>query len=712
MFDRITLEMSLKPFKKTDDDYIREVCKKTFEDWRALLKGRKTIAVMLWCADGSELLDWSGELDEEFEWCEWIGTANREKLDADEPLETSLHRKKQPYMKNPPRMTYRILKNIVTMLKEEGKKAFPSADIRVGETFDIGPEFALSTFKYERHPEISTGQKLDKLGFVDSTACLHADSRKYAAYPSGIPEGLKFGTFLGKQAAKFLPDMGFDYLWLSNGLGFSADPWTKTGKVFDGENYYPEKLKETKKKVFEFWNIFREACPDIPLEVRGTNNSVGIDYATDGVPLWDIYNADLDIVAPPNSPWAALNDNFGLEIMGHLTRTAELPNSVFPFRYYIHDPWWVNSPWYDRYDGAPHDIYMPMALSRVNKDGKVEAANTFNILTIDNSFGDMPAACINEPLPHILKAEKDAPDAIAPIVWVYPMREYTTTEDAGLLKEMNEGDNFVQDAVNVGFPLTGVVSTDNFELHDPKLYKKSILLSPVPCSEKTLEKLERAARCGTGVIIYGTGERFEKIKEAENLKKVDTGMGVGDIMTALASFGYAIKFDTEDPKRTSPVLLHLSDGALWLNVYSRDTTTEVRMKTPLGAPAPLGMETKMSDGESLFRFGRAEHRECRVFIEQEDGVVSVRENQPVSGRFRRAIKVRGLKNATLRYLPESGYEEKIYLAAADNNIDFLPELESDKVWYRVHDEKFGDYMEAKNVSGSFYILTEYPERFN
>ena len=246
--------------------------------------------------------------------------------------------------------------------------------------------------------------------------------------------------------------MGFDYLWLSNGLGFSANPWDKTGKIFDGERYYPEKLEMTKENVFAFWKLFRKEC-SFPLETRGTNNSVGIDYASDGVPLYDIYNAELDITAPPNSPWAALNDNYGLEIMGHMTRVCELPNERFPFRYYIHDPWWINSPWYDRYDGSPCDIYLPMAISCINADGKIETANSLSILSIDNSYGDMPDACVNEPLPHILKAEKDAADEPAPLVWVYPMREYTTSENAELLREMNLGDNYICDAINDGLPL-------------------------------------------------------------------------------------------------------------------------------------------------------------------------------------------------------------------------------------------------------------------
>ena len=83
---------------------------------------------------------------------------------------------------------------------------------------------------------------------------------------------------------------------------------------------------------------------------------------------------------PPNSPWAAIDDNFGLELMGHMTRICDLPGDKFLFRYYVHDPWWINSPWYDRYGGKPHDIYLPMAVSRIDAEGNARSAELLNIL--------------------------------------------------------------------------------------------------------------------------------------------------------------------------------------------------------------------------------------------------------------------------------------------------------------------------------------------
>lgn len=694
MFECINLELSLKPFKKTDSAYIKEVVSGIFKQWHALLKNRKTISVMLWVGDGSELLDYAGNLSDEFEWCRFIGTANLPLLASDEPLETTPHKRKQNYIENASRMTYAILKEIISAIKEEGKRAFPNSTVRVGETFDIGPEFAISDFKYNRHREICSGSShVDGCGFVDATAILAADTHRYAAYPNGIPEGTAFGTFLGKQAGVFLKDMGFDYLWLSNGLGFSADPWIKTGKIFDGEKYYPEKLEKTKAQVFAFWKLLRDACPDIPIETRGTNNTVGIDYASDGVPLYDIYKANLGITAPPNSPWAALNDNFGLEMAGHMSRCCELPSEKFPFRYYIHDPWWVNSPWYDRYDGSPCDIYLPMSISRIDADGNISTPNTLNVLSIDNSFGDMPDACVNEPLPHLLRAEKYASDEPAPLVWIYPLREYTQATDRETLREMNEGDNFICDQINDGLPLCCVTSTDSFRRHSADVYKKSTILSPIPEEADLLDKLLDLASRGIKVIIYG-GERLSDIPECENLIKVDVNHG-DSLRTALADVGYKIEFvKKQDGIKPPAIAISRHDNAYMISVCNSNTTTDTKLRFPLGAPILVGCEAEMIDSSSSYRFSRGEMRECRVFVEQESGIISCREIAPVNVRYRRAIAVRGLRDATVRLFSEAGCEA----AVTSNRIPDQNHTDDQRFRW-CHDEIYGDYLLGEHIDG-------------
>ena len=706
MLKSVNLEISLKPFKKTDEAYIHAVCKQVFTQWKALLNNRENISIMLWSADGSEILDYAGNLEDEFEWCRFLGVANCPMIKEGEHTAISSHIRRQNYMENAPKMTYAILKQIVKIFREEGKLAFPDSSIRVGATFDIGPEFAISDFKYRRHNEICSGEKVAQLGFIDATARLNADDRYYAAYPNGIPAGEPFGKFLGKQANCFLKDMGFDYLWLSNGLGYSAEPWKKTGKIFDGERYYPEKLAPTKERVFAFWKLFREGCPDIPLETRGTNNSVGIDFASDAVPLYDIYHAGLNITAPPNSPWAALNDDYGLEMMGHMTRVAELPNDQFPFRYYLHDPWFMNSPWYDRYDSSPCDIYLPMAISRIDGDGRIMTSNKLNILTVDNSYGDLPDACVNEPIPHFLKAEKDMPDEPAPFVWIYPMREYTTSCNSELLREMNMGDNYISNAINDGFPLCCVVSTDNFLRHDISVYKKCTLISPAPESEEILEKLRDFANKGIGVIIYATGDRWKKIPDFCNLTKINIETeGASALRRAAEGYGWCIRHEKRaDDIKPPTIAISRFENAHFISVYNANTTTDTLFHTPLGAPILLGCETEIKDGFASYRFARAEHRECRVFVEQQSGVISCREQAPGNNYYRRAILIKGLKDATVRLFSEpncpfdaSNGKSKIYRFVLDER------------FRQVEDDVYGKYLLGEHIDGDIYFIMGRPE---
>ncbi len=701
MYKRITLEMSLKPFKETTPAYIDAVVQNVFTQWRPLLEGREMISVMLWTADGSEILDYAGRPEDSFEWARFLGTANRELLGKDEPQDISLHEKKQHYIPQAPEMTYGTLKRIVAAIKRIGHTLYPQAVVTVGDTFDIGPEFAISDFKYNRHKEIISGHRLDNFGFVDATASLHADTRPYAAYPQGIPEGTPFATFLGQQTRAFLRDMGMDYLWLSNGLGFSANPWDMTGKIYDGERFYTEKLAATRRQVFDFWKLFREACPDYPLHTRGTNNSVGIDYATDGVPLHDIYTAGLNIVPPPNSPWAALNDDFGLELMGHMTRICELPGDTFLFRYYIHDPWWVNSPWYDRYGGQPHDIYLPMSISRITEEGRVQTAETFSILSIDNSFGDMPAACVNEPLPHLLKAEKDAADDAAPLVWVYPLREFTTANDEETLREMYFGDHFIRQAINHGFPLNCVVSTDNFLRHDLSLYRGRVLVSPIPQSQTVAEKLSAFTAAGGHVICYGTNDEAALLPEKAAFVNVNSAPSA--LREALEATGYCLRFE-QKRAASKPCAITLSpkDNALLFSVYNPDLTTDTLLRFPLGAPILTGMDVELRDGFAVYRFGRSEHRECRVYVQQHTGVVGANEIAPVSTMYHRKLALHGLEDATVCIFPEKRCGETLAVDTVPHNVD--QNHVYDSRFYRVEDPIFGVYYRGEHITGDYTVL--------
>lgn len=518
-FKKLGLEISLKPFYDLSDSAIENVFVHLFTQWKAMIEEADEVAVMYWAADGSEILDYRGRMEDTFEWCKYFGGANTRVWDKKaDPERVGLHSRCYLYRSDAPEMTYGDLRRINLHAREVFARMYDKP-FTLTETFDPGPEFAKSSFKYERHPEILRGVAMGEKSFVCCYATLHADKVAYAAYPDGIPEGTPFGTFFGKQCARFLPDLGFDAVWLSNGFGFGTESWGVTGAIFDGEQFEPDKIPETESRILDFWKLFRAECPDIQIETRGTNLMTGIDYTTDAVNYKKLYNGGFNFLPPPNSPWAALDGDFGLEIAGYLSRIAELPKDEYLFRYYLHDPWWVNSPWLDRYEGQPHDIYLPLAACRLRADGSVNTPTHLTFLSVDNSYGELPDRVPEESIPHLRRGYRELPDEASPLVWVYPFNEYQSAGTPGYnaAKPFFE-DWYMRAAMDEGLPVATVVSTGNFsailEQNAPALQGR-VIVSPYPNPGTPWETaLLHFLDAGGRVLLYGRavpGETAERL---------------------------------------------------------------------------------------------------------------------------------------------------------------------------------------------------------
>lgn len=807
-FTGVTLEMSLKPFKKNEKTYIEVVCRKAFEQWNPLLQHADTVSVMLWTADGSEILDYSGNLNQRLEWGMYIGNPNTEYEVNSGPEELSIHERAYTYLQNPPEYTYGDLRYIVETLKSEGRRV-TGKPVRVGATFDPGPEFAKSPFKYKKHPEICMGNTMGTKTFVCCYAVLNADNEPYAAYPDGIPQGTPLGAFFGKQSQAFLSDLGFDYLWLSNGFGFGMETWSATGAIFDGKSFHAEKVNDTRDKIMAFWKLFRSGCPDFRVETRGTNLSVGIDIAGDGVDLRGIYDGGFNVLPPPNSPWAALDGDFGLELTGYMSRIAELPDDRYLFRFYTHDPWWSNSPWLDRYGREAHDIYLPMAVARIDKKGETKLPTHLNFLSIDDSYGNMPDQVPEEVMPHILQGRRISPDRPGQVVWVYPFDEYHDRiyRQPERAEEIYYADWFIRQAMNDGFPMNTVVSTRNFASLMQQNYSgfdESVLVTVVPDAGSEVEKqLMNFVRRGGNLIVYGPAgyagkefldfmnirltdalsgdftvsglDDFDKARKAFStvlrhdrqmsgggietvtadakdpatkvLVKAKQGSAVRDIVVmreiaqtqpktknqkskivyvrgtnsatyrggklltpdnpeqfftggslmryALSRMGYTVRYEKRTPAQRNPVnVIARHDNGFYFAGYVPDQTVEQQFRFPQGAPVFTGMETEIKDGFTTYRLPKSWSKECRIFVEQKDGVVSCFEI-PRRYQTSRRLQLNGLSNATVRFYHSREIPvEKLRVHLNENYPFKKGQIEAKAL----HDTQ-GSYCEFKNITG-------------
>ena len=127
-------------------------------------------------------------------------------------------------------------------------------------------------------------------------------------------------------------------------------------------------------------------------------------------------------------------------------------------------------------------------------------------------------------------------------------------------------------------------------------------------------------------------------------------------------------------------------------------TTEAHLRFPLGAPVLCGAETEISDGASSYRFPRADHRECRVFVTQESGVISLRECSPVSKYYRRRLHLCGLSDATVIFFAERGCEAAATQSHPDDTTILDPRFSV------VRDERYGEYLRGEHISGDVYLL--------
>ena len=507
----VQLELSLKPFRSARTEDIEALTLDIVRKWQTLIRHSDQLSLLLFTGDGTELLEYDGNLNRIFPWAIWIGRGAQRYTVPDEkdPNHESLDGHPRTFVEHPNEYTYADLQRMVQVMKATAEKA-TGLKVRIGTMLDPGGEFVQTDWKSSRHPEILLEGDPEMGLNIDCTSSFHADSTPYAGFPNGIPEGTPWGTFLGRQTKLFMADMGFEFFWMSNGFGVGRAPYAygACGEFFDGQTFRCEGNREVRAKVLQFWKLFRQECPDVPVRLRGTDFAVGMDLVNHVIPYQELLDGRLGATQPPNTPWPALTSNFGMALTGYMGRMSVSEGSL-PYRHYTSDPWWANSAWVDSFNRSPHDIYLNLALGAVQADGGLKTADRVDFLSVDTSWGEIPEFIPDEVLPHVKAALRYAPDQAGPLVWVYPFDEYNAMifQGSAQMADVYAGDLFFQEALNNFLPVNTVVSSRTFLAHQRAgrdVYQDRVLISPVPPADSPLEQALLAhANSGGNVMLYG-----------------------------------------------------------------------------------------------------------------------------------------------------------------------------------------------------------------
>ena len=168
----------------------------------------------------------------------------------------------------------------------------------------------------------------------------------------------------------------------------------------------------------------------------------------------------------------------------------------------------------------------------------------------------------------------------------------------------------------------------------------------------------------------------------------------------LGEFGIDIHLDKLDPNVKSPVLtVSRSGNAFIFSGYHPNSTVKNRMKFPQGAPLLLGLETILEKGYSSYTLPTAWNRECRVFVGQEDGMVSFKELHSGEKDILKRYQVSGLKNAAVRVYAEDHVTGDTFHAYVNAGYPWKKGHYS----FKEMNDGMGKYFLIENVTGTLTV---------
>jgi len=158
-----------------------------------------------------------------------------------------------------------------------------------------------------------------------------------------------------------------------------------------------------------------------------------------------------------------------------------------------------------------------------------------------------------------------------------------------------------------------------------------------------------------GSVCYVRGTNSATYKGGHLLTPDDPGIwfpGPSLMRHSLKLFGYSLVYDKKNTGVQDPVnCISRHDNGFFFSGFVPNQTVEQQYRFPQGAPLIIGWETELKNGSTTYRFPKAFFEECRIFIEQQEGIISCYEIHSGEKGITRRIGIKGLQNAKVRFYP-------------------------------------------------------------
>ncbi|MCX7796880.1 MAG: hypothetical protein N2380_10265 [bacterium] len=194
------------------------------------------------------------------------------------------------------------------------------------------------------------------------------------------------------------------------------------------------------------------------------------------------------------------------------------------------------------------------------------------------------------------------------------------------------------------------------ELADPKdPYTKVIYEAIKGDVRKIYASLRSLPEWNGGKILWIRGT-LPFTLEGENIYFKDP-LPAKILRFLLEYFGYCIKQIPEE-YRNGQIFISRSNNAYIFSGYKPDTTVQILLRFPEGAPIFFNYDVSIKDGGSLYYLPKSFHEECRIFIKQSLGKIKCR--RTLRHEFTEdEIELNGLNRAEITFYPPEDKLENV-----------------------------------------------------